>query len=67
MPYNTTIFFIIEEVTETIQYFSQGPVKVWCTHSSSVFGVNIMIQYHSINVKLPNLQLNILKSETKKS
>ena len=51
---NTTIFFISEEVKQTILNFSQGKVRVF----SYQF---IMTQYNSVNVKLSNWQLNKLK------
>ena len=51
---NTTLFFISEEVKQTIFNFSQGKVRVL----SYQF---IMTQHNSVNVKLSNSQLNQLK------
>ena len=59
-------FFIIT-IKETILAFSQGKGKVLQTCSASLFGINInKTKYHRANVKLSNLQLNKLKSATKK-
>ena len=62
---NKTFFIII--IKETILNFSQGKGKVLQTCLANLFGINInKTKYHRANVKLSNLQLNKLKSATKK-
>ena len=60
---NKSIFFIIKEVKETIQDFSEGTVKVFSLKYCIL--IHNMTQYHSVNVKLSNSQLNKLKSARK--
>ena len=59
---NTRVYFILEEAKETILDFSKGTVKVL-----SIFNLIYikLTQYNSLNVKLPNSQLNKLKSSIK--
>ena len=67
-PENTRLYFILEEVKETIFEFLQGTVKVlemrfcWIT----LILINIKVtEYNSLNVKLSNSQLNKFKSARK--
>ena len=47
----STTFFIIEEVKETVLDFSQGTVKAFWFHFLIQYK---MTQYHTLNVKLSN-------------
>ena len=67
-PGNTRLYFILEEVKETIFEFLQGTVKVlemrfcWIT----LILINIKVtEYNSLNVKLSNSQLNKFKTARK--
>ena len=55
---NTIMFFVIEEVKETILDFSQGTVK------NLIYQYKVT-QYNTLNAKLSNSQLNKLKSGIK--
>ena len=58
-----TIFFISKEAKETVLDFSQGTVKVFYFYFLLQYK---MTQHNTLNVKLPNSQLNKLKSTIKK-
>ena len=62
---NAIMFFIIEEVKETIFDFSQGAVKALWIFFTLIWYQYKMTQYNTLNVKLFNLQLNKLKSRKK--
>ena len=62
---NRLIFFIIEEVKETILDFSQETVNILMFYFVSTQYQYRMTQYNTLNVKLSNLQLNKLKSRKK--
>ena len=62
---DTTIFFIIEEMKESIIDFSQGTIKVLWLYFNLIWFKYKMTQYNTLNVKLFNSQLNKLKSGIK--
>ena len=64
---NRLIFFIIEEVKETILDFSQETVNILMFYFVSTQYQYRMTQYNTLNVKLSNSQLNKLKSRTQNS
>ena len=58
-------FILQEEVKKIFLDFPQGSVRVLSINF--VYNINIkMIQYNSVNVKLPDSQIDELKSATKK-
>ena len=59
------MFFIIEEVKETVLDFLQETVKVLRIYFTLIKYQYKMTQYNTINVKLSNSQLSQLKSRTK--
>ena len=62
---DTTMFFIIEEMKESIIDFSQGTIKVLWLYFTLIWFQYKMTQYNTLNVKLFNSQLNKLKSGIK--
>ena len=62
---DTTMFFIIEEMKESIIDFSQGTIKVLWLYFTLIWFQYKMTQYNPLNVKLFNSQLNKLKSGIK--
>ena len=61
----TTIFFIIDEAKDTILDFSQSAMRVLQFYFALISYQDKMTQYNTLNVKLPNSQLNKLKSGIK--
>ena len=61
------MFFIIEETKEIILDLSQGTVKVLQFYFVLIYYQYKMAQYNTLNIKLPNSQLNELKSGIKKN
>ena len=58
-------FILQEQVKKIFLDFPQGSVRVLSINF--VYNINIkMIQYNSVNVKLPDSQTDELKSATKK-
>ena len=58
---NTTMFFIIEEVKETILNISEGPVTVLWIYFPLIKYQHKITQHNTLNIKLPNLQLRGIK------
>ena len=63
---NRTIFSIIIEAKEIILDFSHGTVKVLRIYFILIWYQYKIIQYNNLNVKLPNSQINKLKSGIEK-